>query len=183
MPIRHTRTLSALAFIAALLGQTPLLAAETPAAEESKVQLSSAEQGRYLSELKRLHGTQDERKALLAQCNQLLDTYALRAGYQVGQAQRQDLLYQVSVSAPGELLVREESRAQQGGTSLAVRNQRVAVFGVDPFIRYDCPGGGQTCVLRNPQDGSPLLTIVRDHAGAAELAKALSYLIRNVQKN
>jgi hypothetical protein len=37
-------------------------------------------------------------------------------------------------------------------------------------------------VLQNPADGSPLLTIVRDHKGAAELAKALSFLIRNLQK-
>jgi hypothetical protein len=37
-------------------------------------------------------------------------------------------------------------------------------------------------VLYNPVDGKPLLTIVRDHQGAAELAKALSFLIRKVQK-
>ncbi|CAD5107063.1 hypothetical protein [Zestomonas carbonaria] len=181
MPFRHTRKLSVLAFIAALLGQPSPAVAEEPAAQ-SKAELSGADQGRYLNDLKRLHQTQDERKALLAQCNRLLDTYALRASYQVGQAQRQDLLYRISISAPGELLVREEIRAAQG-TPLAVRNQRVAVFGVDPFVRYDCPASGQTCILRNPQDGSPLITIVRDHAGAEELAKALSFLIRNVQKN
>ena len=50
------------------------------------------------------------------------------------------------------------------------------VFGADPFVRYDCPASsGITCVLRNPKDGSPLLTIVRDHQGAAELAKALEF--------
>jgi hypothetical protein len=37
-------------------------------------------------------------------------------------------------------------------------------------------------VLQNPADGSPLLSIVRDQDGAAELAKALSFLIRNMQK-
>ncbi|MGY2498801.1 hypothetical protein, partial [Klebsiella pneumoniae] len=63
-----------------------------------------------------------------------------------------------------------------------VRNQRVAVFGIDPFIRYECPTGGIRCVLFNPADGSPLLSIVRDYQGAGELANALSFLIRNVQK-
>ena len=100
---------------------------------------------------------------------------------QVGQAQRQDLLYQVRQGESGELLLREETRGQQG-KHVAVRNQRVAVFGVDPFVRYECPTGGISCVLQNPADGSPLLTIVRDHKGAAELAKALSCLIRNLQK-
>jgi ApaG protein len=40
----------------------------------------------------------------------MLDTYALRAGYQVGQSNPQDFLYELSVSAPGELRIREEVR-------------------------------------------------------------------------
>lgn len=144
--------------------------------------LDGQEQGRYLAELKRLYLTGDERKALLAHCNDLLKTYALRAAYQVGQAQREDLTYQLALGDPGELLVREEIRAEQGNDR-AVRNQRLSVFGLDPFIRYDCPPAGKTCVLHNPADGSPLLTILRDHQGAAELAKALSFLLRNLQKS
>jgi hypothetical protein len=49
-------------------------------------------------------------------------------------------------------------------------------------VRYECPSTGISCVLLNPADGKPMLTIVRDHKGAAELAKALSFLIRNLQK-
>lgn len=143
--------------------------------------LSSAEQDTYLNNLKQLYLTQDERKALLAHSNDLLKTYALRAGYQVGQTQRQDLVYQLRLGAPGELLLREETRGQKG-TDIAVRNERIELFGVDPFIRYDCPQSGISCVLHNPVDDRPLLTIVRDHKGAAELAKALSFLIRNLQK-
>ncbi|PTS85182.1 hypothetical protein DBR00_05130 [Pseudomonas sp. HMWF032] len=154
---------------------TPLFAAEADSV------LSSAEQGHYLHELKRLYLTQDERQALFAHCNDLLNTYALRAAYQVGQAQRHDRVYQLRQGASGELLLREESRGQRG-TDIVVRNQRVQLFGADPFVRYECPNGGISCVLHNPNDGSPLLTIVRDHKGAAELAKALSFLIRNLQK-
>jgi hypothetical protein len=153
----------------------PLFAAEPEGG------LSSAEQSNYLLELKRLYLTQDERQALFAHCNDLLKTYALRAAYQVGQAQRQDLLYQLRQGEAGELLLREETRGQQG-TDIAVRNQRVPLFGVDPFVRYECPSSGISCVLHNPNDGSPMLTVVRDHKGAAELAKALSFLIRNLQK-
>ncbi|WP_296269601.1 hypothetical protein [Pseudomonas sp. UBA6323] len=143
--------------------------------------LQGAEQEAYLDELKRLYLTDNERQALLAHNNALLETYALRAGYQVGQAQRQDLLYRFAVGDAGELILREESRGMQG-TAISVRNQRVPVFGIDPFIRYECPTGGIRCALLNPVDGSQLLSIVRDHQGASELAKALSFLIRNVQK-
>ncbi|PAU56321.1 hypothetical protein [Pseudomonas indica] len=172
---RLTRRLGGLFLITALFGSIPVHSAETGAA------LSGDEPARYLAEIKRLYLTEDERKALLAHCNDLLQTYALRAGYQVGQPGRQDLLYRLSLGAPGELVVREESRAAEGG-QVAVRNSRLSVFGVDPFIRYDCPHNGVSCVLLNPADGSPWLTILRDHNGAAELAKALSFLIRNVQK-
>ena len=175
MQLRLTRKLISAALLASAIGASPVFAAESGAG------LSSAEQGNYLLELKRLYLTENERQALLAHCNDLLKTYALRAAYQVGQAQRQDRLYQVREGESGELLLREEVRGQQG-TDLAVRNQRVALFGVDPFVRYECPSSGVSCVLHNPNDGSPLLSIVRDHQGAAELAKALSFLIRNLQK-
>lgn len=175
MQLRLTRKLTCAVWLSALMATAPVSGAPAEAV------LNSAEQGNYLLELKRLYLTQDERQALLAHCNDLLNTYALRAAYQVGQAQRQDLLYQVRQGESGELLLREETRSQQGH-HVAVRNQRVPLFGVDPFVRYECPTGGISCVLQNPVDGSPLLTIVRDHKGASELAKALSFLIRNLQK-
>jgi len=175
MRLRLTRRLTGLALCAALLASLPAQAGAAQAA------LSGEEQARYLAELKRLYLTGDERQALLAHCNDLLNTYALRAAYQVGQAERRDLLYQLSLGGPGELVLREESRAEQG-TAVAVRNQRLSLFGLDPFIRYDCPPSGIACVLHNPADGSPWLSLVRDHEGAAELAKALSFLIRNLQK-
>jgi hypothetical protein len=174
MHLRLTRKLIHTVFLLGCLVAPPALASE-PAAG-----LSSAEQDGYLAGLQRLYLNQDERQVLLLHSNSLLTTYALRAGYQVGQAQRQDLIYQLRLGAPGELLLREEIRGQ--GSDMAVRNQRIGVFGVDPFIRYDCPPSGISCVVFSPLDGSPLLTIVRDHQGAAELAKALSFLIRKVQR-
>lgn len=177
----------------ALLGAAlPATAAtEAPRADESQseksgetgngVSLDSAEQARYLAELKHLYPRQAPRKALLEHCNRLLESYALRAGYRVGGTQRDDLLYQLSVVGDGTLNVREEARSADG-SRLAVRNQPLELFGVDPFVRYECPSRGPSCSVLNPQDGSPLLTLVRDHAGVAELAKALTFLIRDLQK-
>ncbi|ALN20921.1 hypothetical protein [Ectopseudomonas mendocina] len=167
--------------MAVLLGAALSAGVPIQVSADDKGVLQGAEQAAYLDELKRLYLTDNERQALLAHNNALLETYALRAGYQVGQAQRQDLLYHFAVGNAGELILREESRGLQG-TAISVRNQRVPVFGVDPFIRYECPTGGIHCVLLNPVDGSQLLSIVRDYQGAGELAKALSFLIRNVQK-
>lgn len=176
MRLGLTRRLSGLLLLVALGGvaATPVLA--------EQAQLSGEEQARYLAELKRLYLTKNERTALLAHTNALLDTYALTAAYQVGKTQRSDLRYQLSVAGPGELVVREESRAQQG-MERAVRNQKLLVFGLDPYIHYDCPPSGIVCTLQNPADGSPWISVLRDHQGAADLAKAISFLIRNLQKN
>lgn len=176
MQARLTRKL-----MAVLLGAVLACVLPGTASADDKALLQGAEQAAYLDGLKRLYLTDNERQALLAHSNALLETYALRAGYQVGQAQRDDLLYRFAVGNAGELILREETRDTQG-TAIAVRNQRIAVFGIDPFIRYECPTGGIRCVLFNPLDDTPLLSILRDHQGAGELAKALSFLIRNVQK-
>lgn len=146
-----------------------------------QIGLDSAEQQRYLAELKRLYPRQAPRKALLEHCNRLLESYALRSGYRVGQAQHDDLLYQLSVVRPGVLGVREEQRSADG-SRVAVHNREVELFGVDPFISYRCPSRGPACQVLSPRDGTPLLTLVRDQAGAAELAKALSFLVRDLQK-
>ncbi len=176
MRTRLTRRLGLLPAIATLM-----LAGAGLQAAEPEAELSGAEQARYLNELKHLYLTNNDRQALLAQSNELLDTYAVRAAFQVGQTERRDQVYQLSVGAPGELLISEKTREAQG-VNIAVHNQRLSVFGVDPYIKYDCPPTEQVCVLRNPQDGSPWLTIRRDHQGAAQLAKALSFLLRNMQK-
>lgn len=151
-----------------------------PLRAEQSSGLDSAESSQYLSELKALYLTQSERQALLDHSNALLKTYGLRAAYQVGQPNPQDLEYRLSVGAPGELRVREERRDASG--NIAVRNRGFSVFGMDPFIRYQCPPQGIVCQFESQTGAEPWLTILRDPKGAEELAKALSFLFRNLQK-
>lgn len=172
MQRRLTRNLTRVALSLLLAGGC----VQAGAAENA---LGGDESARYLEQIRKLYLTGDERQALLAHSNALLQTYALRAGYQIGSSTPHDIVYQLSAGDSGELLVREETRSEG---RIEVRNRAVAIFGVDPFIRYECPSHGIVCEIKNPSDGSPWLTVVRDHDGAAELAKALSFLIRNLQK-
>lgn len=96
MQARLTRKLMAMLLGAALSAALPVVASD-----DDKAALQGAEQAAYLDGLKRLYLTDNERQALLAHSNALLETYALRAGYQVGQAQRQDLLYRLNVGNAG----------------------------------------------------------------------------------
>ena len=143
--------------------------------------LESSEQVNYLKQLKQQHATTNERTALLAEVNSLLTQHSLRAGYQVGYSNPQDFLYSVSVDNRGELLIREEIRSSQNNT-MEVRSNRINVFGIDPFVSYACPAQGIRCVIFGEDKKTAVLTIVRDQEAAKSLARALSYLIRNIQR-
>lgn len=143
--------------------------------------LDGGESARYLDSLRTLYLSSSTREVLLAHSNDLLSTYALRADYQVGQTRREDVRYRLSLAGPGELRIREEVRGG-GSTEVRVHNRAVTVFGLDPFVQYQCPLSGPACTFYSPADGSPLLRILRNDSGAAELAKALSFLIRELQK-
>jgi len=155
------------------------------AAGDAPAAVITSERDSYINALKTRYGTGDERAALLAQSNQLLKDHALTAsGWQseLTAERRADLYYRLSLGAPGELVVHEERREGADG-AFSVRNQSLLLFGMNPFVRYDCLSGTvQSCVLYNPQDGKPLLSIERNPQGAEQLAKALGFLIRNLQK-
>lgn len=157
-----------------------LLAAATFSTAEP-VTLDSSEQVNYLNQLKRQHATSNERTALLAEVNSLLTEHALRAGYQVGHSNPQDFLYSVSVAQQGDLIIREEIRSSQNNT-MEVRSNRINVFGADPFVSYACPAQGVRCVIFGEDKKTAILTIVRNQDAAKNLARAFSYLIRNIQR-
>src|SRR5690606_4481485 len=142
--LRLTRKLKWLMFSTMLAAAGPAVGAEPDVAPEGA--LDGHEQTRYLGQIKKLYITSSERQALIEHCNALLRTYALRADYQIGRAQPEDIVYQFAVGAPGELLVRKEMRADG---RVEVRNERLPVFGLDPYIRYACPSEGIACDIKN----------------------------------
>lgn len=157
------------------------LVAATTFSVAEPLSLDSSEQVNYLNQLKQQHATASERTALQAEVNSLLTEHALRAGYQVGYSNPQDFLYSVSVAQQGDLIIREEIRSSQNN-AMEVRSNRINVFGIDPFISYACPAQGIRCVIFGEDKKTVILTIVRDPDAAKKLARAFSYLIRNIQR-
>ncbi|MDY0249486.1 MAG: hypothetical protein RBR45_05440 [Pseudomonas sp.] len=153
----------------------------TPLSVAEPLTLDSSEQVNYLNQLKQQHATSNERTALLAEVNSLLTQHALRAGYQVGYSNPQDFLYSVNIAQQGELIIREEIRSSEKNT-MEVRSNRINVFGIDPFVSYACPMQGIRCVIFGEDKKTAILTIVRDQDAAKKLARAFSYLIRNIQR-
>lgn len=143
--------------------------------------LENTERDGYLNRLKQQHATTSERTALLAQVNSLLNQHALLRGYQIGQPQPQDVLFSVQVPDKGVLHIREE-RQDEGGR-LQVRNRSLQVYGLNPFFDYQCKNRQPDCVILHESQQEPLLRIVRRPDAAAELGKALSYLVRDIQRD
>ena len=109
----------------------------------------------------------------------LLKHYALRDGLQAGHVKATNRLYQLSIQHPGELTVRSEHTGTQG---IEIISKRYSVFGLDPYVHYGCDNSFIACELYHPGDNSPWLMITRDRKGAGDLAKVISYLLRDLQK-
>lgn len=150
-------------------------------AAESPV-LEGNERQQYLDSIMQLQAVQDERSALLAQINLLLKEHALLSGYQVGYRNPQDIVYSISVVKHGELSIREQTRTVQTG-QLQVRSRTINVFGMSSSFGYDCFANKVDCIITHSGSSTPLLRIARQPNIAQELAQALSYLVRDMQRN
>ena len=153
----------------------------TVASADVGATLSGDEREKYIEEIKLLQATDDETAALLMQLNYLLQEHALLAGYQVGQAQPSDYLYEASIGEPGLLLIRQQisdvQRNQIRGSS-----ERIPVFGISPFFAYDCSVNKFECQISHAESKTLLLRIVRQPDAAAELTRVLSFLVRSMQR-
>lgn len=145
----------------------------------AKVELAQGAKAAYLNALMQTHQTPSPRQALLAEANMLLKHYALKDGQQISHARAGNKLYQLSIEAPGQLTVRTEEKA---AGSYQLSSKRYQVFGLNPYVGYECDTSAIACQLRYPGDDSIWLAITKDRAGAKDLAQVMSYLLRDLQK-
>lgn len=153
----------------------------TVASADVGATLSGDEREKYIEEIKLLQATDDETAALLMQLNYLLQEHALLAGYQVGQAQPRDYLYEASIGEPGLLLIRQQVRNEKRN-ELRGNSERLPVFGISPFFSYDCTINRYECQISHAESQTQLFRIVRQPDAAAELTRVLSFLVRSMQR-
>lgn len=170
-----------LATLCRLFTLSTALVVATPSVWAQVNTIQPADAKNYVAELKKRYGSQSERGALVSHLNQLLEKYALTANYQVGQKERFDLNYKVIVEKGGNLTVREEKR-YANEDKLLVSQRRYDIYGISPFVKYECLPSGIQCKFFVPDSSQVIFTTLRDQQGAQEIAQALTYLIRNIQK-
>lgn len=143
---------------------------------------AASDDNKYLTTLKNLYLTNDNRQALTLHINDLLASYSLRAGYQLNQANPASVTYSLAYTEDRQLSIRrQQTFVNEKATK--VSTQRMPIFGLDPNIKYDCPSHTVSCEFFLADSTTPLFSIVRNQNAAAEISKALTALIRNLQKN
>ena len=139
----------------------------------------TGEREQYSARLKRLYLTENLQQALLDHINSILIDNVYVPGRIRHPGKNEGLMYKVSVSSQGEVVVQESDfRGGRNGHSM----QSLPVFGVDPYIESDCDSNSRQCWLNHPLENQDRWITIADNPNAlTELSKALTQLIRQLQ--
>lgn len=146
---------------------------------KSDLQWSSSSR-EYIERIQKLYNSNDAKAALTLHVNNLLKFYAygderVIAGSRLGTPSR----HQIFTTPEGELV----SVNKVGGSKDdPYREDRFPVFGVNPYLSYQCNYGSASCWILHPVTSERWLQIVENEEAAEELAKAMSELLKNMQQ-
>lgn len=130
--------------------------------------------------LKSLYLKDSDQAALAAHVNSLLSHAEWQPGSIIRQEPEESIRYQVDVAEDRALLIQEASRIANEGPTL--RTRKVSVFGVNPSVSHACIDAENSCWLYDPRNQSRWLRLNNRPELAADTAKALSELIRTLQR-
>lgn len=121
----------------------------------------------YVDQIRYLYQSKTDIQALLQHINNMLQTYRL--------SDEQKSRYSLGSNRPGKLITK-----QQGTNSSA---NQITVYGVNPYVQYNCSSSNYGCQLFHPVSNQPWLRIKNDEQAAKELSKAIAELIKLLQAN
>lgn len=136
---------------------------------------------KLVSSLKKLYLTESDEQALLKHINAILNNYAVRTGKIINLNKEADLVYSVNSNKEGELFVTRRS-LQAVDTNKRFSSSKMSVYGVNPFIDYNCSQVEKVCWLKHPVSGQRWLVIRKDNQAIRDLAQTMTALLRTKQK-
>lgn len=151
-----------------------------PKAPEHKADLT-LEKGKdvYLDGLKTLYLTDSSVDALVLRINSILSTHPYQGARVIQKNANKGAKYRIGV-AGNELQVQEKKYDRDGAPTLQV--SKMDMFGVDPFVKFDCDYDRYICWLYHPVNQyDRWIVIDRDKNAAKELSEAMERLIRALQ--
>ncbi len=147
----------------------------------SSVAKSMKVENGYIEELKSFYLTQDEREALQLHINSLLSVYHI--GNVPHLKRVASMSYVTSLSLSDNMIYASVLNAKKNSSDLRAVSSKFSVFGVNPYVDYGCESEAMNCWIAHPVDGTKWIRIINDSDAAKELVKALTYLIKVMQRS
>jgi hypothetical protein len=133
----------------------------------------------YIQSLKALFLTDSPVQALVMQINSLLNSHPFTGSRIKKATEKQGVKFQVSIQ--NNMIVLQETNYENGFPQLSAK--KLAVNGVNPFIRFDCSNRDMACWLYHPSDGHEKWIVVDyDELVVSELSQAITRLIQLLQQ-
>ncbi|GAB1263332.1 hypothetical protein NBRC116493_25710 [Aurantivibrio infirmus] len=147
--------------------------------EKVEIRLSGTTE-EYVAGLRNQYGLSDSRLALAAHINKLLKENAYTnegviAGSRLGTPSQ----HRINSTSAGEVVSLNKIGDAE---SDPFREDRFPVYGLSPTISFDCGNTASSCWIRHPVTKQPWIQIRENERVANEVAKAISQLIRVLQK-
>lgn len=134
-----------------------------------------------VAQLKALYLTDDAVVALLEHANSLLSLHAWEGPSRVVVRQpERGVQYRLEVQ-DDSLRLRTRAFDEQGDARVSMGS--ITVFGINPRVSSDCFREESACWISDPRDDSRWLKLAENRAGARDTARAISLLLREMQRN
>ena len=173
----------ALSLITKAQGQRQAAAAQVASRSQGKAEISRVNDGKpYVDHIQELYAADNAASALIIHLNNLLKFYAFGNDERVIATTRAGTpsRHKIQYSSRGEIISFNKIGYSEKNP---FTEDRFSVFGVNPHITYECRSITSSCWVYHPVTRQKWLQIVRNEDAALEISKALSQLIRNLQKN
>lgn len=157
------------------LWQLGLLLSSSAFAATAELRWSEEGSDDFLAEIQALYKQGNPAEALTRHINNLLEFYAygderVIAGSRVGTPSR----HRIHLSDRGEII----TTSVQGGEP---QQSRLRVFGVNPYVNYQCVESTASCWILHPVTSDPWLQFVANPDASRELTRSLTELIKLLQ--
>ena len=122
-------------------------------------------------------------QSLVTHVNSLLKSYRYVEG-KIKNPQRNDYIdFKLSLNKNRELvLTRRDVNREMGGPVSELSVSRLSAFGIDPNVEYRCSKESDSCTIKHPLNQKEWIKISRDEHGAEEISKALTRLLKALQR-
>ncbi len=139
----------------------------------------------YTQRLLKLYKTQQDITALSRHINSLLKFYALPNS--ANSTIEPSGYYQLNVRGSRiATVLLQDPDANTEQRAAKITGYQFSVYGINPYMKATCGKSlevGQACWFNKPESSEPWLVLQANLVGATELEKALSVLIKTIQRN